>query len=65
MNTRQKAIFNGEKYYKGAPCKHCGQTDRRTINSNCLNCERNNAREAARVTRQLIKERRAMAVDKK
>lgn len=36
--AREAATAAGHRTYKGAPCKHCGNTERYTSNTGCVHC---------------------------
>ena len=36
--AREAATAAGHRTYKGAPCKHCGNTERYTSNTGCIHC---------------------------
>jgi hypothetical protein len=55
-SSRLEAIEKGEKRYEGSECKKCGNTTRYTLNSNCVFCTSEAAKEHTRKTRKKIKE---------
>lgn len=55
-SARLEAIEKGEKRYNGAFCRKCGNTSRYTLNSNCVFCASEAAKEHTRKTRKKIKE---------
>lgn len=50
MLNRQEAISTNSPVYAGRPCKKCGSAERRTLNGNCLNCEKHSARDWRKTT---------------
>ena len=55
MHPREKAAQNRQRKYEGAPCKHCGNTERWTINAACTVCSGERSREYAKQRREQIK----------
>ncbi len=43
MHPRQIASEKGEKFYRGKPCKKCGNTLRYTSMTGCVNCTKENS----------------------